>query len=160
MVYPVYRPKAFTLMESMAVIAILAIMALMAFASYDSTVASGKDKLAQTTLTTFVAAQGIRHDTVGSFKSDPATAGEILGSYSFVGAASPSTTHTVVSFDVGSVDGEDFVVAVAVSPSGRCFLFKSFESVSTLPDERFFFEAGVVECSVNAATAMYGGVAW
>lgn len=154
------RPRAFTLFESVAVLAVLAIVALVGKVAYDSTIASGRDTLAQEALTNFAAAQGLRHDTLGSFKSDPATTQEILGLYSFVDASTSSTSHEVVSFETGTVDGEDFFVAATLSPSGRCFLIKSFESASAVADEKRFFEEGVVACSAAAASSASGGVPW
>jgi len=142
------------------VLAVLAIMALVGKVAYDSTIASGRDTLAQEALTNFAAAQGLRHDTLGSFKSDPATAQEILGSYSFVDASTSSTSHEVVSFETGTAAGEDFFVAAVLSPSGRCFLMKSFESASAVADEKRFFEEGVVACSAAAASSASGGVPW
>lgn len=154
------RPKAFTLFESVAVLAVLATMALVGKVAYDSVIVSGRDTLAQESLTNFVAAQGLRHDTLGSFKSDPSTAQEILGSYSFVDASTSSTSHEVISFETGSAAGEDFVLAVTLSPSGRCFLIKSFEPASAVADEKRFFEEGVVACNASIASAASGGVPW
>lgn len=154
------RPKAFTITESVVVLVVLAIMALVGKVAYDSVVAAGRDKLAQESLTNFVAAQELRHDTLGSFKSDPSTTQEILGSYSFVDASTPSTSHEVISFATGSVDGEDYVLAVTLSPSGRCFLIKSFESASAVADEKRFFEEGVVACNASTAFVSPGGAPW
>lgn len=154
------RPRAFTLFESVAVLAVLAIMALVGKVAYDSVIASGRDTLAQEALTNFAAAQGLRHDTLGSFKSDPTTAQEILSSYSFVDASTTSTSHEVISFETGSSGGEDFFVAVSLSPSGRCFLLKSFEPASAVADEKWFFEEGAVACNADTAAVASGGVPW
>jgi Tfp pilus assembly protein PilE len=154
------RHKALTLVDSVAVLAILSFMVLAGKVAYDSVLASARDTLAQAALTEFAAAQGLRHETLGSFKSDPATANEILGSYSFVDASTSSTSHKVISFETGSSGAEDFFVAATLSPSGRCFLLKHFESASAVADEKWFFEEGVVVCSAAAAAVASGGVPW
>ena len=154
------RPQGFTLAEAAVVLIVLGMLTLLGRFAFDIAVDSGRDTLAEEALTNFSTAQTLRHDTLGVFASTAADAEEILGSYTFLDPSAPSSSHDEISFSTGSEGGEDFIIASSASPSGRCFMIKMFESSSTVPDVKRFFDAGSVSCSAAAAAAASGGDLW
>jgi len=142
------------------VLVVLSILTVVGKVAFDGVTRSSQDTLAEEALTSFSAAQVLRHDTVGEFESDPTQAVGLLGSYEYVDGSEVSDSAREISFMVATSSGEDFVAAAVLSPSGRCFMFKVFESESEVQDDRRFFETGGVECSAASATAASGGAAW
>lgn len=142
------------------VLVVLSMLTVLGKFTFDAVTRSGQDTLAEETLTYFSAAQVLRHDTVGAFESDPTQAVGLLGSYDYVAGSQVSGSSREISFLVSTSSGEDFVAAAVLSPSGRCFMFKVFESESEVQDDRRFFETGEVECSAASASAASGGAVW
>ncbi len=152
--------RGFTLVEIAAVLVVVSLLALAASLTMRSTEKTGLDTQARNTLVAFTAAQALRHDTLGSFVSSPSDAPTILSNYTYASASTPSSKDTEVSFKVGSVGGFDFLSAAVLSPSGRCFIVKAFESSSPTEDMRRFFEPGVITCNANAVESISGGESW
>lgn len=155
-----YHPHGFTLAEVAVVLIVLGMLTLLGRVAFSLAVDAGRDTLAEEALTSFSAAQMIRHDTLGVFASTVSEAEGILGSYTFLDPSVPSSSNDEISFSTGSEGGEDFIIAAATSPSGRCFMVKMFEYSSTIPDVKRFFDAGSVSCSATAVASAAGGDQW
>lgn len=153
-------PKGFTLVEVATVLAVLSLLALAASLSLRSTEKTGLDTQARNSLVGFTAAQNLNHDTMGYFVSSPADAPSILAGFTFVPAATSSTSDTEISFKTSTQGGFDYVAAATLSASGRCFVAKVFEPSSPTEDLRRFFEPDAITCSANSVDALSGGESW
>lgn len=161
-VYPVYTTRArraFTLPEVATVLVVIGILTLLGSLTLRTTETAGRDTQARNALTSFAAAQTIKHDTFGTFATT-STAAEVISTFTYVDGASASQSDTEISFTTGTSLGEAYLAAAVTSASGRCFTVKIFESASTIVDSRRFFEPGTVTCNGATAASTTGGDAW
>lgn len=153
--------RAYTMLEVAATLAVVAILSIMVYGVNQGVERTGVETQSRRGLVALVSAQGLRHDTVGSFASSIADLEETLVNYSYVSGSSPSTSDTELSVSTATVGGEDVVAVAVLSARGRCFTMRSYEPGSSQEDAKRVFEADAgVSCTGQFALTSSGGNSW
>jgi hypothetical protein len=153
------KRRALTLPDAIVALVVLTMIASMSYTGGASILRGQGDAEVRNVLVQLVAAQHIRHDTVGSYASSPDELVLLLDDVvAFVGPNTASAEPGQVSVLVQRVGGEDVVIAAAQGTSRRCYVVRSHEPASRVPDERLVL-AGA-SCTAQAGYLADGGEPW
>jgi type II secretory pathway pseudopilin PulG len=157
---PCRRRRAMTLTELTLTVVLLSILVLLAFFTGGLLIRNQGDIEVRNMLIQVVAAQHVRHDTLGSFAIAESDLADLSDDVSFVDSATAPTQDRQFSISVQTVDGEQRVVVAGVGLSGRCYAIESFEPNSRTDDVRVVFDADRANCTAAAALASQDGESW
>lgn len=149
-----------TLTEIMIALVLLSVLSLLVVSRVSSTADQQADVEVRNLLLSVVAAQQIRHDTLGSFADENGGLDALVGSVSVVGGSTASTSDDEFSVLVSVSGGADVVTIAGLGKSGTCYAVEAFESSSSTQDRRVRFTPGPAGCTASAVSAAQDGSAW